>query len=376
MTKIVTSSEALFQALRAASKGLGAVKLGVAELSTSGHAGAFRAWLKAGDQGDMDYLARTAENRLDPLRRFPWARRAVVCAFPHADDAGEGEILPAVARYARGDDYHTALREKLRHLASHLEGLAGRPLQAHVFVDTSPLMERDLAERAGLGWIGKHTGLLTDDAGSWLLLGGFLTDLALPVSGRAPERCGACTACLTACPTGALTAAYRLDARRCIAYLTIEHRGWIPRALRPFLADWLYGCDLCQAACPWNGEGRPAPGLPELRARPALARLRLAELVVLPACRYTALFKGSAMKRATRAGLRRNAIILAGNRRDASCRPALESALVDPDPVLRGTAGWALGRLGGAGEPLRLALARERDPLAREELRLAASARP
>jgi epoxyqueuosine reductase len=341
----------------------------VAELSTSGRAGAFRAWLEAGDHGSMGYLARTAEARLDPAGRFPWASRAVVCAFPCQDDAGEGEILPAVARYARGDDYHAVLKEKLRQLASHLEGLAGRPLHSHVFVDTSPLLERDLAERAGLGWIGKHTGLLTEDAGSWLLLGGFLTDLALPVSAPQPERCGACTACLTACPTGALTGAYRLDARRCIAYLTIEHRGWIPRELRPFLADWLYGCDLCQAACPWN-EGRAA-GLPELRARPALARLSLSELVALPACRYTVLFRGSAMKRATRAGLRRNAMILAGNRRDRSCRPALESALVDPDPVLRGTAGWALGRLGGAEEPLRRALARERDPEVREEFQCA-----
>ena len=329
----------------------------------------------------MGYLARTAESRLDPAGRFPWASRAVVCAFSYPAGegaaAGEGEILPAVARYARGDDYHAVLKEKLRQLASHLEGLAGRPLRSHVFVDTSPLLERDLAERAGLGWIGKHTGLLTEDAGSWLLLGGFLTELALPVSGPEPDRCGACTACLTACPTGALTGPYRLDARRCISYLTIEHRGWIPRELRPFLADWLYGCDLCQAACPWNGEhaeGRAA-GLPELRARPALARLRLGELVALPACRYTVLFRGSAMKRATRAGLRRNAMILAGNRRDASCRPALESALADPDPVLRGTAGWALGRLGGAEGPLRLALSRELDSLAREELRdsLAAS---
>lgn len=356
------------------------VRLGVAGLPSPRamivRGGAFRAWLEAGNHGSMDYLARTAEARLDPAGMFPWASRAVVCAFPCQDDAGEGNVLSAVARYARGDDYHAVLGEKLRQLASRLEGLAGRPLRSHVFVDTSPLLERDLAGRAGLGWIGKHTGLLTEDVGSWLLLGGFLTDLALPVSGPQPERCGACTACLTACPTGALTGTCRLDARRCIAYLTIEHRGWIPREMRPFLADWLYGCDLCQAACPWNGEGRPAPGLPELRARPALARLRLGELIAMPACRYTVLFRGSAMKRATRAGLRRNAMILAGNRRDRACRPALESALADPESVLRGTASWALGCLGGSLEPLRRALARERDPEVREELRRAVESAP
>ncbi len=360
-------ARATAQALRAAAKGLGAARLGVARLEAVRHAEAFRAWLSDGAQGTMGYLARTASDRLDPARRFPWARSAVLCAFPYDPDPGpEGTLLPAIARYARGRDYHQVLRERMGQLACHLEGLAGRSLRSFVFSDTAPLGERDLAERAGLGWIGKHTGLLTEDAGSWLLLSGFLTELPLEPSERNPERCGVCTACLDVCPTGAITAPYRLDARRCIAYLTIEHRGWIPREMRPYLADWLFGCDLCQAVCPWNAH---APkGLPEFRARPEHAALTLGELIALSPSRYTALFRGSPMKRATRAGLRRNAMILAGNRRDASARDALSEALRDPDPVLRGTAAWALRRLGGSGEEIALALARETDPEARQEM--------
>ena len=180
------------------------------------------------------------------------------------------------------------------------------------------------------------------------------------------ERCGNCRACLDACPTGAITAPYTVDARRCIAYLTIEHRGWIPRGMRPWLADWLFGCDLCQEACPWN-EKAPQ-GLQALRARPEYSDLTLSELIALPLARYTALFRGSALKRATRAGLRRNAIILAGNRKDAACREVLLDALSDPDPVLRGTAAWALGRLGGSADAIREALVRESDPEARQEM--------
>ena len=358
---------ALIQALSAAAKGLGAVSLGVAPAAGAAHAGAFRAWIAEGAQGSMRYLTDTAETRLDPRHHAPWARSAVLCAFPYDPDRGaEGTLLPAIARYARGEDYHRVLPGILRQLAAHLDALAGVPVRTLVFADTSPLMERDLAARAGLGWIGKHAGLLTGDAGSWLLLGGFLTDLDLVPSEPQPDRCGTCTACMTACPTGAIPAPYRVDARRCIAYLTIEHRGWIPRDLRPYLADWLFGCDLCQEACPWNAHA-PA-GLTALRARPEYAALALADLVALPGPRYTALFRHSALKRATRAGLRRNAMILAGNRRDETCRSALEEALGDPDPVLRGTSAWALGRLGGSIRMIRDALSRETDPESRLEM--------
>ena len=363
MTRIVT-------ALGVVGRGLGAVRVGVASLEPSASAGAFRSWLARGEHAGMGWLARGVSARLDPGSSFPWARSAVMAAFPHEASPGEAGSLPAsVARYARGEDYHRVLRGKLERMAAHLESLSGRALRSHVFVDTSAVPERELASRAGLGWIGKHTGLLTEDAGSWLLLGGFLTEQALPPSAPVPERCGTCRVCLDACPTGALPAPYRLDARRCISYLTIEHRGWIPRDLRPYLADWLYGCDLCQAACPWN-EHAPE-GLPELGTRPALAALSLEDVVLLPERRYTEAFRGSAMKRATRAGLRRNAMILAGNRRDPACREALEASLSDPDPVLRGTAGWALGRLGGSREALAGARERETDPEALEELSLA-----
>ncbi len=366
---IPQDDRAIVQGLQAAAKGLGAVRLGVASMSSTPaeHADAFQTWLAKGDHGSMEYLAETAEDRLDPLRRFAWARSAVLCAFPYGPEAGDpATLLPTIARYARGDDYHALLPGLMQQLSSHLEGLTGRPHRNKTFSDTSALMERDLARRAGLGWIGKHSGLLTEESGSWLLLAGFLTELELPGSVPVEERCGTCRACLDACPTGAITEPYQVDARRCIAYLTIEHRGWIPREMRPWLADWLFGCDLCQEACPWN---QHAPqGLKALRARPDYSSLTLPELISLPMARYTALFKGSALKRATRAGLRRNAIILAGNRKDASCREALLGALSDGDPVLRGTAAWALGRLGGSRETIREALGRESDPEVRSEM--------
>ncbi len=358
-------AKSLVQGLDAAARGLGAARLGVAPLSVPEHAESFRAWLASGSQGSMGYLT---EERLDPVRRFPWARSAVLCAFPYDPEPGDRRtLLPSIARYARGDDYHAALPPLMAQLAAHLEGLAGRSLRSKTFSDTSALMERDLARRAGLGWIGKHAGLLTEDSGSWLLLAGFLTELELPASSPVEERCGTCTACMDACPTGAIPAPYRVDARRCIAYLSIEHRGWIPREMRPWLADWLFGCDLCQEACPWN---QHAPqGLQALKARPEYSNLTLSELIALPVARYTALFRGSALKRATRAGLRRNAIILAGNRKDEACREGLVLALSDPDPVLRGTAAWALGRLGGSASPIQEALGREADPQALREMR-------
>lgn len=366
VTKIVSPS-ALASALPALARGLGAVGVGVSSLDDSVRAQDFRAWLESGAQGRMAWLGTTLEDRLSPRRRYPWARSALILAFPHERETGEGSVLPAIARYARGKDYHGVLAERLTHFGCHLESLAGRSVRRLAFTDTAPLPERELAERAGLGWIGKHTGLISESAGSWLLLGGLLTDLDLPETGAAPARCGTCTTCLTACPTGALTP-YRLDARLCLSYLTIEHRGWIPRRLRPFLTDWLYGCDFCQAACPWNDRA-PEP-LPELRQREALKALSLAELIALPACRYTALFKGTSMRRATRNGLRRNAAILAGNRRDPACIPALESGLGDPDPVIRGTAAWALGRMGASGPTRAAAAAREQHPRARREMRV------
>ncbi len=276
-----------------------------------------------------------------------------------------------IAAFAHGPDYHDAIGQRVQVLWTFLReqvpGARGR-----CYVDTGPVLERDFAQQAGLGWCGKNTCLIDARAGSYLLLAEIVTDAELACSEPAEPRCGTCTACLQACPTQALVAPHVLDARRCIAYLTIENRGPIPRALRPLLGQWIFGCDACQEACLWNRRRRPpapdpAPGNADLE------QADLVELLALDAEGFRRRFRGTAILRARRRGLARNVAVALGNCGDLAAVPALERALTDPDPLVRGHAAWALGHLAGeqARAPLLAARQRESEASVREEIDLA-----
>jgi epoxyqueuosine reductase len=248
----------------------------------------------------------------------------------------------AISVYAQGDDYHELIKPRLKGLGRWLVENAGGDIK--VFVDTAPVMEKPLAEAAGLGWQGKHTNLVSREHGSWLFLGAIFTTLELPPDRPDDDHCGTCRACLDICPTGAFPAPYRLDARRCISYLSIEHKGPIPRELRPLMGNRIYGCDDCLAVCPWNKFAR-AGREAKLAARAALRAPPLAELAGLDDAGFRALFTKSAVKRIGRARFLRNVLIAIGNSGDPTLASAAERLLADASPLVRGAAVWALGRL-------------------------------
>jgi epoxyqueuosine reductase len=360
-------------------------RAGVASLEPQERGPAFVRWLARGDQAGMGYLERRLAARLAPATILPGARSALCVALqyhplaggpaplaPQAEDAGD--LWPRVARYARGRDYHDLMGERLQRLAARIDdafpGVASRP-----YVDTGPVLERELAARAGLGAVGKNTNLLDRQAGSWFLLGELFLTLDLAPDAPLADLCGSCTRCLTACPTGALPEPFRLDSRRCISYWTIEHRGGLPPAARELVGDWVFGCDICQEVCPWNAPGTlerrgAAADHPELRLPPERAELDLTALLLLDRESYQARFRGSPMKRARREGLQRNAAVAMGNRRDRRYVAPLAQVLAGGEPLLRAHAAWALGRIGGseAGRALAAADAAETDAEVRAEI--------
>jgi epoxyqueuosine reductase len=330
---------------------------GVAPATPGPRSGFLREWLARGYAGDMAYLARRQDERLDPRRVLPGARSLVVVGLVY----DPGEPLPAppgasrVARYAGGEDYHDVLLERLEALASGIEVLVRRPLRSRAYVDTGPILEREHAAAAGLGWIGKNTLLIHPRLGSYLFLGVLLTDLALEPDAPEPDHCGSCRACLDACPTAAFPEPYVLDATRCISYTTIESRGPIPEPLREAHADWVFGCDVCQEVCPWNGRrARSVPPDREgLRARLAprapWVRPTLEWILGLGEEDFRRAARGTALRRAKRRGLLRNALVAAGNAGRPSLAPAVRRHLESDDPVLAEHARWALARLGASG---------------------------
>ena len=334
--------------IREQARALGFERAAVASVAPLEAARHYDAWIAAGMHGGMDWLAQSEpiERRADPAKILAGVQSVVCVALCH-DPAGQPERdarTGRIARYAAGDDYHALMKEKLGALATFVEEtLPGA--RALWYSDTGAILERGWAERAGLGWIGKHSGLLSEDLGSWFLLGELLVDRELeadvPVS---RERCGTCTRCLDVCPTRAIVAPYRVDARLCISYLTIEHRGVIPRELRASIGDWIFGCDLCQEVCPWN-RFAPAARDARLRARP-LADWTLEKFLGLDEPAFASLFAGSPIRRTGRDGFLRNVCVALGNRRDAAAAPALVRALrADPDWLVRAHAAWALGEI-------------------------------
>lgn len=350
----------LTQRIKAHAVELGFDLVGVAEAGPSQQHAAYLAWLRAGFQGTMGYLARpdAVERRRDPRTILPGARSVVAVAMsyyvPHNESPGD-DTRPRgrVARYARHDDYHHVMTRRLEELVDFVRAQAGREIQARVYVDTGPLLERELASRAGLGWIGKHTNLIHPRWGSWLLLGEVLTDLPLdPDPPFERDHCGSCNRCLVACPTGAFVAPRVLDARRCISYLTIELKGSIPPDLRPLMGDWVFGCDLCQEVCPWNQKFARPTGEPAFHPRDDLAAPDLIALLSLDEEGFRRRFRGSPIRRARRQGLLRNVAVVLGNLGAPAAVPALARALHDPQPVVREHAAWALARIGGgAAQP-------------------------
>jgi epoxyqueuosine reductase len=300
-----------------------------------------------GAHGDMDWLAATVERRGTPQALWSDVRSVLMLGLNYGPDDDPLAILRqkskgAISVYARGDDYHELVKARLKAVARWLVATAGGDVK--VFVDTAAVMEKPLAAHAGLGWQGKHTNLVSRDFGSWLFLGAIFTTLDLPTDDAEPDHCGTCRACLDACPTAAFPAPYRLDARRCISYLTIEHKGAIPRDLRPLIGNRIYGCDDCLAVCPWNKfaqAGREA----KLAARDALRAPDLRELARLDDAQFRALFSKSPVKRTGRDRFIRNVLIAIGNSGDASLVPEARRLLDDASPLIRGAAVWALSRL-------------------------------
>jgi len=355
---------------------LGFHAIGIAPAEPSRRAHAFETWLDSGMHGDMTYLADPVQRamRVDLRTLLAGARSVVVVGVAHDSGVVPAERLRGqVARYARARDYHSIIKARLRRLADEIGRLVGRPVASRPCVDTAPVLEREVAERAGLGFIGKNTLLIAPGIGSYLLLGELILDVELEpstVAGTERNRCGSCTACLDACPTGAFVGPYVLDARRCISYLTVEHRGPIPRELRPIIGTRIFGCDVCQEVCPFNAAApsRTAPD-PSLALTLRAAERSAPDLVRtlgLGAAQMRQLVRGTPLRRAGRDGLLRNVCVALGNTGEPAVIPALARALRgDRSALVRGHAAWALGRLGARAV---LEAARDDDPSVTEEI--------
>lgn len=369
----------LSEELRTEARRIGFSRLGVAPAVPPPHHGVFRDWLTAGLAGVMaPWLERHEPLRADPATLLPGARSIIMLATDHATGSsgvgGAGQGGGRLARYAWGDDYHDLLRDRGARLGAWLEARVPGA-RARAVVDSAPLAERDFARLAGLGWFGKNTMLIDPRAGSYFLLTAVVTDVALPIDVAVDvDHCGTCTACLDACPTGALPAPRVLDANRCISALTIEHHGAIAESLRTHVGDWIFGCDVCQEVCPWN---RHAPGSSDVAFQPRGGEetLDLVEVLALDEAAFRLRFRGSPVLRAKRRGLVRSAAIALGNSPRSAAFAALARILDDQEAVVRGAAAWALGRWVVAGveaEPaasaLRDRLAVETDPDVRQEV--------
>lgn len=381
----MTTTE-LTQRVKTAALDLGFAAVGIASAERAAEGQRLREWLARGFHADMAWMENPGV-REAPAVLFPGARSVVVAGFNTwspavAPRAGEGRI----ARYALGPDYHRLLKKKLLRLLRALQALV--PCGGRVTVDAHPLLERAFAQRAGLGWIGKHGCLITPGAASWLLLGEVIVDCDLTPDAPHANRCGSCSRCAPSCPTGAIVEPGLIDANRCIAYLTIEHRGPIARPLRPLIGNWLFGCDLCQEACPWDRfagggvSGSSAAAGPAATSRgtqPANgfagrvpATIRAVEFLAHDEASFRAAYAGTSLMRTGRDRMARNAAIVLGNLRPPEALPSLVTALGDGSALVRGHAAWALGRY-GAREVLTTRLAVEGDASVREEITAALS---
>jgi epoxyqueuosine reductase len=335
-------------ALREKARAEGFDAFGITRPAASGDAGShFESWIAEGSHGDMDWLARTQDRRADPAVLWPQAKSLIALGLNYGPDENPLALLAhrergAISVYAKGEDYHELIKGKLKRIGQWLVQESGGEIK--VFVDTAPVMEKPLAAAAGLGWQGKHTNLVSREFGSWLFLGAIFTTVELSIDEAEPDHCGNCRACLDICPTAAFPAPYKLDARRCISYLTIEHKGAIPFELREKIGNRIYGCDDCLAVCPWNKFAQAGHEM-RLAAREENRAPTLAELVQLDDAAFRARFAKSPVKRTGRDRFVRNVLIAIGNSGDPSLAADAEQRLDDPSPLVRGAAVWALSRL-------------------------------
>ena len=324
-----------------------------------GSAESFQNWIAGKQHGEMAWLERNAPKQIDPQKVLPGAKSVICLAVSYATDRSAGgtpassaaimrtsrpRSFGLVARYARFEDYHEVLGERLKTLVNFIDTVADRKVRSLWYVDTGPVLERDFAQRAGLGFVGKHTNVISRKHGNWIFLAEILTTLELEPDAPEQNHCGKCTRCIAACPTKAITAPFELDARKCISYLTIELKGPIPVELRPLIGNRIFGCDDCLAVCPWNRFAREG-NLMKLHARPDLTAPDLMELLQLDESGFKTRFAGTPILRTKRRGLLRNVCVALGNTGDASALPHLQKAAGDPEPLIAEHARWAVGQI-------------------------------
>jgi epoxyqueuosine reductase len=359
--------------VKALARDLGFAPVGITSADPPGHWEEYRSWVDKGYAGEMGYLQRNLDRRADP-RQLVAGARSIVCVglnyLPEPSQARAEGTVGRISCYARGDDYHDVMKARLLELQSQITAICP-DTQGRAYVDTGPVLEREFAARAGLGWFGKHTNLIEKRSGSWFFVGELILTTNLEPDPPATDHCGTCTRCIDACPTDAILEPYVLDSNRCISYLTIELKGPIPKDLRSGMGDWVYGCDICQDVCPWNEKhARPTPD-PAFQSRVGFERPELRDLLALDQDAFSRQYRESPIKRTKRRGLLRNAAVVLGNIGDTSDVPALAGALRDDEPLVRQHVAWALGQIGG--EEARRALTKqvewERDPEVLNEIR-------
>jgi len=344
-------AQSLEEAIRAKAHELGFVACGFARADAADGAGLeLRRWLEAGHHGTMGWMENRAHHRVSPLALWPEAKSAIALGMSYAPSTNPLTLAGVrdhgrISAYAQGGDYHKTVKKALKALARFIVDAA--PSELKVFVDTAPVMEKPLAQAAGIGWQGKHTNLVSREHGSWLFLGVILTSLELAPDAPAEQgvHCGSCRRCLDACPTEAFMGPHRIDARRCISYLTIEHDGPIPVELRAKMGNRIYGCDDCLAVCPWNSFAEAAAANRAFLPRAELAAPKLADLLALDDAAFREMFAGSPIKRIGVKRMIRNCLIAAGNSSDPKLKASVEPHLSDPDPVVAEAARWALDQL-------------------------------
>jgi epoxyqueuosine reductase len=367
------SDNTLSARIKEEARKLGFELVGISAVKPPPHESSFAQWLREGFAGELDYMKRTELLRRDPHTLVPWAVSIVSVgmnyhtAFSRPEPSREPRGW--ISRYAWGDDYHDLMKGKLEALIGRVRELHDGPVEGRAFVDSGPVLERDFAGVAGLGWIGKNTHLISPKKGSWFFLGELFLDLPLAYDRPLRDRCGKCDLCLKACPTGAFVGPYLLDARRCISYLTIELKGWMPRPLRPLVGNHVFGCDICQEVCPYNVRARPTQEATFL-PRQGLHAPELIPLLSLDKDEFRRRFRGSPIVRAKRRGFLRNVAVALGNSKSREAIPALIHALNDEEPLVRGHAAWALGQIGSrpAITALRGRLQIEKDTEVRSEI--------
>ena len=340
----------LTQRVKALAHEIGFNPVGITSADPPTHWAFYENWVEADYAGEMGYLTRNLNRRKDPQVLVPGAR-SIICVGlnyqPKPTDEARLGPTGRISDYARGDDYHDLMKARLIELQGKVVELIPET-EGRAYVDTGPVLERDFAARAGVGWFGKHTNLIHKRSGSWFFLGELILTADLVPDTPATDHCGTCTKCIDACPTNAILEPYVLDSKRCISYLSIELRGPIPKDLREGMGDWIYGCDVCQDVCPWNEKQALPTDEPAFQSRPGFERPELHGILEMDQAAFSERFRKSPIKRTKRRGLLRNAAVALGNTGDRSDVPVLERALSDVEPLVRSHSAWALGRIGGS----------------------------